>query len=317
MHWISERPFAASLQGVHNRLNSEEDRDHTSRKASIMEARTSSLGRPLIPSLDTHVPAVWASQSPITPIMESPLLPPPPNRTGFLEQSDSLMPHSIPLRRPTVISACSSQYSDHSSLSRYTRSHRRYSSLSTVGSAVSNLSRKSSVRNSCIGRYPIKPTDTPNIPDKYRHIVNQCNGGTPMRPISRPRMPPGAFWKYVAEQQRRRSGEVPGTLQSWQLASDRQLLQSSMHPSAIFPEKAISHEGLRRSLLKSHHRNISVQDGRKRRMHDEEGMEHIRHNKLVKKRLQGRQERPDPKPSGGFFWRNLEFKLWIRFCSHR
>lgn len=275
-----------------------------------MEARTSSLGRPLIPSLNTHVPAAWASHSPITPIMESPLLPPPPNMTGFLGQSDSPLPRSIPARRPTVISSCSSQYSDHSSLSRYTRSHRRYSSLSTVGSAASNLSRKSSVRNSRIVRYPIKPTDTPNIPDKYCHIVNHCNGGTPMRPISRPRMPPGAFWKYVAEQQRRRSREVPGTLQSWQLASERQGLQGSMRPSAIFPEKAISHEGLSRSLLESHHHNISVQDGKKRRMRDEEGMEHTRRNKLVKKRLQGRQERPDPKPDcwdafsgapGGFF----------------
>lgn len=274
-----------------------------------MEARTF-LGRPLIPSLNTHVPVAWASQSPITPIMESPLLPPPPNRTGFLEQSDSSIPHSIPTRRPTVISACSSQYSDHSSLSRYTRSHRHYSSLSTVGSAACNLSRKSSVRNSRIVRYPVKSTDTPNIPDKYRHIVNHCNGGTPMRPISRPRMPPGAFWKYVAEQQRRRSREVPGTLQRWQLASDRQGLQASMHPSAIFPEKVISHKDLRRSLLESHHRNISVHDGKKRRMHDNEGIEHIRHKKLMKKKLQGRQERPNPKPGycdafsgapGGFF----------------
>lgn len=275
-----------------------------------MEVRTSSLGRPLIPSLSTHVPAAWASQSPITPIMESPLLPPPPNRTGFLEQPDSSIPHSIPTRSRTVISACSSQYSDHSSLSRYTRSHRRYSSLSTVGSATSNLSRKSSVRNSRIVRYPIKRTDAPKMPEKYRHIVNRCNGGTPMRPISRPRMPPGAFWKYVAEQQRRRSREVPGTLQSWQLASDRQGLQASMHPSAVVPEKAISYEGLGRPLLASHHRNISVQDGKKRRMHDKEDREHIRHNKLVKKRPHPRQERPDHKPNccdafsggpGGFF----------------
>lgn len=296
MHWISERPFAASLQGVHNRINSEEDRDHLSRKSSIMEARTSSLGRPLIPSLSTHVPAAWASQSPITPIMESPLLPPPPNRTGFLDQPDSPIPHAIPTRSPTVISACSSQYSDHSSLSRYTRSHRRYSSLSTVGSAASNLSRKSSVRNPRIVRYPITRTDAPKLPDNYRHIVNHCNGGTPMRPISRPRMPPGAFWKYVAEQQRRRSREVPGTLQSWQLASDRQGFQASMHPSAVVLEKAISYEGLGRPLLESHHRNISVQDGKKRRMYDKEDREHIRHNKLVKKRLQARQERPDHKP---------------------
>lgn len=275
-----------------------------------MEARTSSLGRPLIPSLSTNVPAAWASQSPITPIMESPLLPPPPNRMAFLEQPDSPIPHSLPTRSPTVISACSSQYSNHSSLSRYTRSHRRYSSLSTIGSVASNLSRKSSVRNSRIVRYPTERTDAPKIPDKYRHIVNHCNGGKPMRPISRPRMPPGAFWKYVAEQQRRRSREVPGTLQSWQLASDRQGLQASMHPSAVFPEEAISYG---RSLFESHHCNMPCQDGKKRRTHDEEDREHIRHNKLVKKRLQARLERPNHKPDccdafsrapvapGGFF----------------
>lgn len=261
-----------------------------------MEARTSSLGRPLIPSLSTNVPATWASQSPITPIMESPLLPLPPNRIGFLEQPHPPIPHSLPTRSPTVISACSSHYSNHSSFSRYTRSHRRYSSLSTVGSAASNLSRKNSVRNSQIVRNPIERTDAPKIPDKYRHIVNHCNCGTPMRPLSRPRMPPGAFWKYVAEQQRRRSREVPGTLQSWQLASDSPGLQASMHPSALFPEQAISYEGSGRSLLESHHRDTSFQVGKKRRTHDEEDKKHIRHNKLVKKRLQARQERPDHKP---------------------
>lgn len=289
-------------------MHSEENGDRFSRKASIIEARTSSLGRPLIPSLSTHVPATWASQSPITPIMESPLLPPPPNRMGFLEQLDSPIEHSLPTRSPTVISACSSQYSNHSSVSRYTRSHHRYSSLSTIGSATSNISRKSSVQNSRIVRYPIERPGVPKIPDKYRHTVNRCNGGTPMRPISRPRMPPGAFWKYVAEQQRRRSRELSGTLQSWQLAGDRQGLQASMCQSAIFPEKAISYESLGRSLLESHHRNLSFKDGKKRRMHDGENREQIRHNKkLVKKSL---QERQDHKPdcydafsgaAGGFF----------------
>ena len=308
MHWISERPFAASLQGVHNGLHREEDRDNLSRKASIIEARTSSLGRPLIPSLSTHVPVTWASQSPITPIIESPLLPPPPNRMGFLEQPDSPIQHSLLTRSPAVISACSSQYSNHSSLSRYTRSHRRYSSLSTVGSATSNVSRKNSMQNSRIVRYPIGRPDVLEIPDNYRHIVNRCNGGTPMRPISRPRMPPGAFWKYVAEQQRRRSRELSGTLQSWQLASDRQGLQASMPQSAGFPEKAVSYESLGRSMLESHHRNISYKDGKKRRMLDEENREQIRHNKkLVKKRMQGRQDhRPDcydafSGAAGGFF----------------
>lgn len=289
-------------------MHSEEDGHRFSRKASIIEARTSSLGRPLIPSLNTHVPATWGSQSPITPIMESPLLPPPPNRMGFLEQLDSPIGHSLPRRSPTVISARSSQYSNHSSLSRYTRSHRRYSSLSTVGSVTSNISRKSSVQNSRIVRYPIERPDVPKIPEKYRHIVNHCNGGTPMRPISRPRMPPGAFWKYVAEQQRRRSRELSGTLQSWQLAGDRQGLQASMCQSAVFPEKAISYESLGRSLLESHHRNLSFKDGKKRRMHDGENREQTRHNKkLVKKSL---QERQDHKPdcydafsgaAGGFF----------------
>lgn len=276
-------------------MHSEENGDRFSRKASIIEARTSSLGRPLIPSLSTHVPATWASQSPVTPIMESPLLPPPPNRMGFLEQLDSPIEHSLPTRSPTVISACSSQYSNHSSLSRYTRSHHRYSSLSTIGSATSNISRKSSVQNSRIVRYPIERPGMPKIPDKYRHIVNRCNGGTPMRPISRPRMPPGAFWKYVAEQQRRRSRELSGTLQSWQLAGDRQGLQASMCQSAVFPEKAISYESLGRSLLESHHRNLSFKDGKKRRMHDGENREQIRHNKkLVKKSLQERQDhKPD------------------------
>lgn len=72
-----------------------------------------------------------------------------------------------------------------------------------------------------------------------------------------------------------------------------------MHPSAVFPEKAISYESSGRSLLESHHRNISFQVGKKRRMHDEEEREHVRHNKLVKKRLQARQERRDHKPDCG------------------
>lgn len=82
-----------------------------------------------------------------------------------------------------------------------------------------------------------------------------------------------------------------------------------MHPSAVFPEKAISYETLGRSLLESHHRNMSVQNGKKRVTYDED-REYIRHNKLVKKRLQARQERLDHKPGccntfsethGGFF----------------
>lgn len=149
--------------------------------------------------------------------------------------------------------------------------------------------------------------EVPKISDRYRHIVNRSNGGTPMRPISRPRMPPGAFWKYVAEQQRRRSGELSGTLQGWQLASDRQALQASMRQPAVFPEKAISYESMGRSLLERRHRNMLFEDGKKRRIHDGEEREQIRHNKLVKKRLQGTQDhKPDcydafSGATGGFF----------------
>lgn len=57
--------------------------------------------------------------------------------------------------------------------------------------------------------------------------------------------------------------------------------------------------------MESHQRNVSFKVDKKRRMHDEENREQIRHNKkLVKKRL---QERQDHKPdfydpfAGGFF----------------
>ncbi len=300
--WMSDRPFAASLQGVHDISINEEDNHHLPRKVSIVTIEGSSFGQPAIPH--------WPSQS-ATPITRSSLTLPLPTKMTAPEPALSPQIQSPPKRRRASDSTGLSNYSTGLSFWRSTRWHRA-SSLSSVGTSVGKISRKSSIRSSRSTAHLIHRPEMPNIPQKYRHTVHPvtCSGGKPMRPASRPSMPPAAFWKYVAEQQERIA--VPGTLQSWQLAIDTMSEPSacrttvraslpensaarnkSLHKSNQWVRKRRSYESVWKGIIDIYEHDLpypgtgrerigkfdSLEAGR----HGGEKRRHVRGKRLVKK----------------------------------
>ncbi|MCJ1459035.1 hypothetical protein MMC28_009412 [Mycoblastus sanguinarius] len=225
----SDRPFSASLKGVHL------DRDHEDLYLSTDFSFTASEDISER-DLDLHStdPSFYSLQSKQTPPLPSRKSWLPPLRFQLAPETDhpavylapeqqpvtrsqtNLLPESInylPLthnamegtfnrpfvnRSRTTATTSSSVYSRSTSTSTLSRNPSTLSSFSSnsPGSSVWN----SPPRTMASAGRP----DVPPIPAKYRHPSHSLrNGGRPLRPGSRPPMPPADFWMYArAEQQK-------------------------------------------------------------------------------------------------------------------
>lgn len=225
----SQTPFAASLLGIHNSSQVEDDWDlshefsfttfeqvrpkkpgslplcdpvfYTSTTAPKMQLRHRSWLPPLnfLPPLESEHPALQLiNERPGVSRTPTPLLPAsvnqgsPPYRQRSRTCSDFSDPSS-----PSV-TASSSVYSQSTSISEGSRKPSTFSSFSSGSGDIPlrTYSLTPKIR-------PPKP-DVPAIPARYRHPSHSPrNGSQEVRSGSRPALPPVGAWMYVNNQRQK------------------------------------------------------------------------------------------------------------------
>lgn len=217
----------ASLAGIHTATIEQEEEAHLSRKMFTDAPETCSVRQLEILNRDLNFFPQHLIRSATPQIRSSP---PPPLTIHIPAASD---PYNSPFSSPSnnlipfnQIAGIDSSPMDTRFKSTYPENSRQQTSLSSVGTVSTTRSSSSVV--------PLRiKYGMPKSPQKYRRQASysSCNSEKPTRPGSRPSMPPAAFWKYAAEQQMQ--GDSPGTLQSWQIASNAERRESSIFPSPI------------------------------------------------------------------------------------
>lgn len=230
----SDRPFAASLLGVHTpKLNIELKVYASSEFNSALSE--DSCEKPFsIPSCDPEYYATLDTPTPPPRVRRS-WLPPlkfqtpletehpalrsllisstvAPSQTNLLpslmnpRQAARCLNHPGLGRSQTALTACSSIYSRSTSDSTWTLPSSAFSTHPGTLSSLSLCSHPVSSEFSIRPNFTSLRPSVPILPAQYRQRSHKLrDGGSPVRPGSRPGMPSAEFWDYVSEEQRRQS----------------------------------------------------------------------------------------------------------------
>lgn len=254
----SDRPFAASLLGIHIKKLNVEQEVYLSSDLSTPSSENSCEKSFAVPScdpryystvetptppprvrrswlpplkfqapLETDHPALRSLLVPSTAASQTNLLPSP----IYPSQATRSFTHPGLSRSHTAVTAASSIYSRETTDSTCTVHSSAFNSYpSTLDSYLSSMSSLSlcshpvgcglSGSNNVASSRP----SVPAIPEEYRHRSHSLrDGGSPVRPGSRPCMPPAGFWEHIsAEQQRQSSTQQKCSATVWPGSSSEQ-----------------------------------------------------------------------------------------------
>lgn len=238
----SDRPFAASLLGIHTNAQAEEELQ-LSNQFTFATFEHAPIEKPLsLPSCDpsfyfspsspTSLPRAhrsWLPPLKFQPPLDSehPALQPSAERQILSRTQTPLLPASID--HDTVPYRQRSRTFSDSSFNRSNATATASSSVYSRSTSMSDISRNQSTLtyssggacNGPVCSYSLTPKiqspkpSVPAIPARYRHPSHSLrNGGQPLRPGSRPALPPAGFWMYARNEQQKQYDLLDGRRQS-------------------------------------------------------------------------------------------------------
>ncbi len=234
----SDRPFAASLIGIHTNRQAQEDLQSSNdfTFATFEHVRTEKP--PSTPSCD---PSFYSSRSSPTPLprahrswlpplkfqppleSEHPALQPSADQSILSRTQTPLLPTSVdqntlPYRQRSKTFSNSSLDQGNALATASSSVYSRSTSISEVCHNPSTLSYFSNgsydgpARSDSLNPQSQSPKPTvPAIPARYRHPSHSLrNGGQPLRPGSRPALPPAGFWVYASNEKQKQTDVLDG-----------------------------------------------------------------------------------------------------------